>query len=132
MLTIDWNALEDFSSRLSQSGLQLGTIPDDEWKLIEKALISFSEEKDWQSIVRLRKLFNNLFASDTLGGYDLLQELDQKAIDAARQLDDKAELAHLLACVGTIIIGRGIIGMRLKLLTSLPNYIGQLERISLQ
>jgi tetratricopeptide (TPR) repeat protein len=96
MLTIDWNALEDFSSRLSQPGLQLGTIPDDEWKLIEKALISFSEEKDWQSIVKLRKLFDNLFASDTLGGYDLLQELDQKAIEAARQLDDKAELAHLL------------------------------------
>lgn len=100
MSTIDWNALEDFSSRLSQPGLQLGTIPDDEWKLIEKALISFNANKDWRSIIRLRELFNDLFARDTLGGSDLLKELDQKAIEAARQIDDKAELAHLLGARG--------------------------------
>jgi tetratricopeptide (TPR) repeat protein len=100
MSTIDWNALEAFSSRLSQPGLQMGTIPDSEWKLIEKALSFFNEEKDLQSIIRLRELFNNLFASDTLGGYDLLQELDQKAIEAARKLNDKAELAHLLGARG--------------------------------
>lgn len=100
MSTIDWNALEGFSSRLSQPGLQLGTVPDDEWKLIEKALASFDKEKNWQSIIRLRGLFNDLFARDTLGGYKLLQELDQKAIEAARELDDKAELAHLLGARG--------------------------------
>ncbi|PWH16271.1 MAG: hypothetical protein DDG60_04515 [Anaerolineae bacterium] len=78
----------------------MGTIPDDEWKLIEKALISFTENNDWQSIVRLRDLFNDLFARDTLGGYDLLQQLDLSAIQAARQLGDKAELAHLLGARG--------------------------------
>lgn len=100
MSTIDWNTLEDFSSRLSQPGLQLGTVPDDEWKLIEKALGSFNENKDWRSIIKLRELFNDLFARDTLGGSELLKELDQKAIEAARQLEDKAELAHLLGARG--------------------------------
>jgi tetratricopeptide (TPR) repeat protein len=35
-----------------------------------------------------------------LGGSELLKELDQKAIEAARQLDDRAELAHLLGARG--------------------------------
>ena len=100
MTNVDWILLQEFADRLSQPGLQLGSVSDDEWQIIEKVLASFEKEEDWQSVIRLRELFNNLFARDTLGGYGLLQELDDKAIEAARKVGDKAELAHFLGARG--------------------------------
>ena len=74
---VDWSRLEHLSSELSESGTEPGTIQDSEWQIIEQALKHLVDNQDWKGIVRLRNLFNPLYAGDTVTGLAALQRLDQ-------------------------------------------------------
>lgn len=99
-IVIDWDKLVDFSLQLEQSGIQPGTIPDNEWQIIEQTVTKLIQEDDWGGILRLRSIFNSLYARDTVTGLTSLQLLDDHAIQAARNLGDKVELGHLLGSKG--------------------------------
>jgi tetratricopeptide (TPR) repeat protein len=97
---VDWNALQSLSERASQSGEGPGTIPDTEWERISHALVNLQQTQNWSEIIRLRKLFTNLLARDSAWGIPVIQTLDDAAIEAARHLDEAAELGHLLGARG--------------------------------
>jgi tetratricopeptide (TPR) repeat protein len=97
---VDWSGLEHLSRKLSESGIEPGTIQDSEWQIIEQALKHLVDHQDWEGIVRLRNLFNPLYAGDTVTGLAALQRLDYHALEAARCLGDKHELGHLLGAKG--------------------------------
>jgi tetratricopeptide (TPR) repeat protein len=96
----EWTRLEDFSASLAQSGMEPGSIPNSEWQIIEDALNTFVQKKNWTAILRLRTMFSSLYARDTMTGLDTLQALDQQAIRAARYLGDTIEIGHLLGARG--------------------------------
>ncbi|HAX69736.1 MAG TPA: hypothetical protein DCY14_09030 [Anaerolineae bacterium] len=97
---IDWTALQEFSSHLSAPGVDPGSIPEIEWKIIAQTLSELLAAKDWDGVLRLRQTFNDLYANDSMTGLPALQKLDQDAISAARSLGRMAELAHLLGAKG--------------------------------
>jgi tetratricopeptide (TPR) repeat protein len=97
---IDWDSLKKLSSRLSMSGVEPGTVPGSKWQIIDQALMTLTHEQNWRGILRLRNLFDPLFARDTMTGLAVLQQLDQCAMAAARQLGNKRELGHLLEAKG--------------------------------
>lgn len=97
---VEWDKLEAFSSHLSRSGIEPGSIPDSEWQIIEQALNVFINEQNWNGILRLRAVFTSLYARDTVTGLHTLQLLDQYSIQAARHLGNKGELGHLLGSKG--------------------------------
>ena len=99
-MALDWSSLERLSSRLSESGTEPGTIPESEWQIIEKTSRKLVDEQDWDGLIRLRILFNSLFARDTVMGLPALQQLDQHAIQAARRVVNKSALAHFLGARG--------------------------------
>lgn len=98
--SIPWDDLEALSSHLSESGIQPGAIPESEWEIIRHSLRVLLEDQDWPGIVRLRTIFDRLYARDTVTGLPILQELDQRAINAARRIGNKAEIGHLLGAKG--------------------------------
>ena len=97
---IDWPALEALSEQVTQSGVSPGAIPDTEWEKVRHALASLQQANDWAGITRLRKLFTSLLARDSAWGIPVMQHLDEAAIEAARHLQDAAELGHLLGARG--------------------------------
>lgn len=97
---IEWTALQEFSSRLSAPGVDPGSIPEVEWKIIAQALSELRSMQDWNGILQLRRTFNDLYASDSMTGLPVLQQLDQEAITAARSLGRMTDLAHLLGAKG--------------------------------
>ncbi len=97
---IEWEKLEELASRLSQPGIEPGTIPNKEWQIIKRSLMSLAAEQNWPAVIRLRKIFNALFARDTMTGLQLLKQLNENAITGARLLGDKGELGHLLGSTG--------------------------------
>jgi tetratricopeptide (TPR) repeat protein len=97
---IDWNALQILAENASRSGESPGTIPDNEWERVRQALAILQEAKDWDGIIGLRKLFTGLLARDSAWGISVLQSLDDAAIQAARHLDNVAELGHLQGARG--------------------------------
>jgi tetratricopeptide (TPR) repeat protein len=100
MDSIPWGELEGLASRLSESGTQPGSVPNNQWAIIEQALRTLLDEQDWNGVLHLRKIFDILYARDTVTGLPILMELDQRAIDAARRLENKAEIGHLLGAKG--------------------------------
>lgn len=97
---IDWVMLTILSERVTQGGESLGAIPDDEWDHIRRALVSLQQSQDWSGIIQLRELFAGLLARDSAWGIPVIQMLDESAIEAARRLNDAAELGHLLGARG--------------------------------
>lgn len=97
---IDWNALQNFSEKVTQSGESPGTFPDTEWEHIRVTLVDLQQSKDWVGIIKLRELFSVLLARDSAWGIPVIQTLDVAAIDAARRLRNVAELGHLLGARG--------------------------------
>ena len=98
--SIPWGELEGLASLLSESGTQPGSVPDNQWAIIEQALKILLDELDSSGVLRLRKVFDDLYARDTVTGLPILVELDQHALDAARHLGNKAEIGHLLGAKG--------------------------------
>ena len=97
---IDWDALEKLAERASQSGESPGAVADTEWERLRQALATLQQAEDWPGILRLRKLFTGLLARDSAWGIAAVKNLDDAAIEAARRLDDAAELGHLLGARG--------------------------------
>lgn len=97
---IDWDALEKLAERASQSGESPGAVADTEWERLRQALAALQQAEDWSGILRLRKLFTGLLARDSAWGIAAVKNLDDAAIEAARRLDDAAELGHLLGARG--------------------------------
>lgn len=93
---VDWPQLESLAETLAAPGQGPGTVPDVQWNSLRQALHRLQKNGEWSEIIRLREIFNDLFARDTAWGIEVLQKLDDAAIKAARQLDEKVELAHLL------------------------------------
>lgn len=98
--SINWNELQVLAEELSEPGKGPGSASVVEWRIIERTLNNLLTDGDWQGVIRLRAIFNNLFARDTAGGLDILQKLDEESIKAARRINDKQELAHLLGAKG--------------------------------
>ena len=97
---LDWDTLQALADRATQSGQQPGAIPDTEWEKISDALAQLEEVRDWSGVIRLHEIFTGLFARDSAWGIPVIQALDQAAIEAARRLNDMAELGHLLGARG--------------------------------
>lgn len=97
---IDWEALEKLAEQSTQSGESPGAIPDTEWERLRQALAALQEAEDWRSIVQLRRLFTGLLARDSAWGIPSVKRLDDLALEAARQVNDAAELGHLLGARG--------------------------------
>lgn len=97
---VEWERLENLASRLGKPGIEPGTIPNNDWQIIEVALKRLLTNQDFPSIVRLRRIFNSLYAHDTITDLEILGLLEENAIVAARLLGDKYELGHLLGSKG--------------------------------
>ncbi|MCI0562714.1 MAG: tetratricopeptide repeat protein [Nitrososphaera sp.] len=97
---IDWASLESLAGQLAAPGFGPGSVLEAEWQIVEDALETLLARQDWSGIIRLRRIFGDLFARDTVGGLPLLQQLDDKAIEVARRISDRAILAHLLGARG--------------------------------
>lgn len=97
---IDWVTLTELSERTTQSGGSPGAIPDHDWEHIRRVLVSLQQSQDWSGIIQLRELFAGLLARDSAWGIPVIQMLDESAIEAARRLNDAAELGHLLGARG--------------------------------
>jgi tetratricopeptide (TPR) repeat protein len=97
---IEWTALQELSFRLSAPGVDPGSIPELEWKIIAHTLSELLTRKDWNGVLQLRRTFTDLYANDSMTGLPVLQQLDQDAITAARSLGRMADLAHLLGAKG--------------------------------
>jgi hypothetical protein len=97
---INWNDLQIFSNQVSQSGESPGTSLDSDWERVRLALNELQGSNDLNGIIKLRELFTGLLARDSAWGIPIIQTLDTAAIDAARQLNNYAELGHLLGARG--------------------------------
>ena len=97
---IDWDALQSLSEKAARSSEGPGAIPNTEWERLRHALDILRDDKDWTGIIRLRELFTGLLAGDSAWGIPIIQSLDEASIEAARRLDDAAELGHLLGARG--------------------------------
>ena len=97
---ISWNGLRKLAERASAPGIDPGSIPKNDWLIIEQTLDHLLAAEDWNGILQLRQIFNPLYANDSMTGLDSLQQLDQQAIKAARLANNKQELAHLLGAQG--------------------------------
>lgn len=95
-----WHNLRQLAGKLGEPGIGPGGATDEELQTLGVALETLLRTEDWKAVVRLRATFTDLFARDTAGGWPLLMRLDEEAILAARRIDDKAELAHLLGAKG--------------------------------
>jgi tetratricopeptide (TPR) repeat protein len=97
---IEWDELTALAETLSQPGLSPGNVPRAEWEKIETTLAQLLAANDWVGILRLRRIFKELIARDSVTVVPIFKRLSQAAIHAAEQVDDKAELAHLLGADG--------------------------------
>lgn len=97
---MDWESLRERAGHLSTPGIDPGSIPEEEWASLNQALQTLITSNDWNGILRLRNTFNALYANDSMTGLASLQQLDQHAIEAARQTGHLLELAHLLGARG--------------------------------
>lgn len=100
MAGIDWDALQALADKAVRSGEGPGAILDTEWELLRHALDELKDAEDWAGIIRLRELFTGLLAADSAWGIPIIQALDEVSIEAARHLDDAAELGHLFGARG--------------------------------
>ncbi len=91
---VDWDELTALADRLSKPGVGPGSVPDLEWKQVERSLSNLQSSQDWPSIIRLREMFGFLVKGETTGGMVLVQQINEAAIQAAEQLKD----CKLLAC----------------------------------
>jgi tetratricopeptide (TPR) repeat protein len=99
-LLVDWLELESLARRLAEPTAKPGSVPEVEWRTIAQALADLLVAHDWRGVLRLREMFTALFARDTFWGLAVLKRLDDEAIAAARRIDDKLVLAHLLGARG--------------------------------
>ena len=93
---IDWDELIALADRLSKPGVGPGSVPDVEWKLIERSLSDLRLAQDWANVIRLREMFGFLVKGETTGGMVLVQQINEAAIQAAEQLEDRSLQAHYL------------------------------------
>lgn len=91
-----WHNLQQLADKLARPGIGPGGVSDEELQILKAALEKLIRTQDREAIVRLRLMFGDMFARDTAGGWPLLMRLDEEAILAARRIDNKKELAHLL------------------------------------
>ncbi len=104
---VDWIALQVLAKRMTEPGTGPGGIERDEFTIVEQALDEFSRSNDPQSIIRLRILFDVIYASDTFGGDTLFMRLDEAAIKVAKENGVMPVLAHLLGTRGHNLHRRG-------------------------
>lgn len=97
---IDWDSLEKLAEKATRSGGAPGEIPDMDWDRLRRSVESLKQAESWSEIIRLRELFTGLLARDSAWGIPVIQALDDAAIAAARQLENPAELGHLLGARG--------------------------------
>lgn len=97
---LNWEELERLALNLGQSGVSPGSIPQTEWDKIERALDTLNAHENWAGLVRLRKIFQNLIARDSVTVIPIFQRLSREAIIAAETTGNRAELAQLLAAEG--------------------------------
>lgn len=93
---IDWDELTALADRLSKPGVGPGSVPDVEWKLIERSLSNLQSMQDWPNILRLREMFGFLVKGETTGGMALVQQINEAAIRAAEQVQDHKLQARYL------------------------------------
>ncbi len=93
---IDWGELTALADRLSKPGVGPGSVPDVEWKLIERSLSDLQLAQDWVNVIRLREMFGFLVKGETTGGMVLVQQINEAAIQAAEQLKNRSLQAHYL------------------------------------
>ena len=98
---IDWAEIQLLVDKFAKLGQKPGKVSEpSEWAIIRHALQHLLVDEEWEDIIRLRLILKPLFARDTMSGLTLLQELDNAAIKAARQVGEIAELAHFLGARG--------------------------------
>ncbi|MDP1544544.1 MAG: hypothetical protein Q8L87_00880, partial [Anaerolineales bacterium] len=70
---IEWTALQELSFRSSAPGVDPGSIPELEWKIIAHTLSELLTRKDWNGVLQLRRTFTDLYANDSMTGLPVLQ-----------------------------------------------------------
>jgi len=104
---VDWLQLQDVANNLTQSRAGPGNSFDFEWRQIEQAVRQLKEEENWEGLIRLREILNDLYAKDTVAGLDVIQALDKEAILSARKIGNTQKLAHFLGDLGHNLHRRG-------------------------
>ncbi len=98
--SVDWAKLEALAKHMAEPGIQPGSVPEGEWRVISQTLNNLRIAQDWSGIIRLRETFTDLLARDTVWGLAIMKDVDGEAILAARYIHDKPMLAHLLGARG--------------------------------
>ena len=94
--SVDWEGLANLVDRVSKPGTGIGSILDVELGLIEDSISTIRSEQDWPAMIRLREMLGFLVKGETTGGMDLVQRINEAAIEAAEVLGDQRSLARYL------------------------------------
>ena len=93
MSRVDWADVAQLAALLKDPHAGPAAVSDVEWRKIEQTVTVLRREQDWAGIVRLRTLFAAACTRDTFTGSALIRQLEEEAIHAAEQLEDKLHLA---------------------------------------
>jgi len=69
-------------------------------RFLQESLGALIRTEDWPGILRLRSIYSDMMARDTISAHAVTQKLSQMAIGSARRLGYERELAHLLGAYG--------------------------------
>ena len=97
---IDWIALQAFSEKVTKSGNDPANFLADDWEAVRVALAKLEKEEDHEGIIKLRNMYNDLLARDSLWGSQIIQDLDALSINSARKTGNMTELGHYLGSRG--------------------------------
>lgn len=97
---INWLELNALAKEVATPGHSPGKLSAVKWETIDESLTRLIENQDWEGVIRLRDVFNDLYARDTVGGLQVLHRLDAEAIAASRRVGAVQMLAHLLGAKG--------------------------------
>ena len=97
---VDWQRHRQIVKQFSAPGFGPGRMSDEDLRLLQESLDTLIQNEDWSGILRLRKLYDDMMARDTMSAHPVTQKLSQRAIQSARRLNDIPELAHLLGAYG--------------------------------
>lgn len=124
---IDWQALDEVATTASDRDQGPGALSEREWDHVRHALTSFVANDEFASMIRLRLAFDELYTRDSATGLTILQELDNRAISAARALNERSLLGRLLDTRGHNLHRQGIISVLSRALPRQPISIGGKE-----
>lgn len=108
MLEINWEKLKTLADKLAQSEGGPAQMQSEEYMLLKNYVNSLKDAQDWEGILRVRELFEHIFAQDTMSINDVFMEINKLAIQACETLRKDEQLAQFLSTSGQALHRMGM------------------------